>query len=160
MTPVNHWQDNPAHPVDDWKYEVANDQTRLGHIAWIDARTDQPGSDHKPHPASRTFRRQAVRIRATDRAGNVAYIHREENRPMRCTLANGISAAFFYAGIIADEMACRFLFDDCETADHCLAIVRRYGSLDYDYRHVDAPPASTRPDQRPASPALFARLTT
>lgn len=140
MTPPNHWQDNPAHPVEDWKYEVANDHTRLGYTAWIDARTDAPGTDDEPTLTSPASRRQAVRIRATDKAGNVAYIHRKSAGPMRCTLANGVSAAFSYAGITADEMACRFLFDDCETAEQCLAIVRRYGSLDYGYTHVEPPP--------------------
>src|SRR3546814_19608598 len=68
--------------------------------------------------------------------------------PIRCTLANGVSAALFYAGITVDEMTCRFALDDCETADQALAIVRRYGSLDYGYCHAGPPPGW---DSSPAS---------
>src|SRR3546814_18914718 len=49
-------------------------------------------------------------------------------------------------------MTCRFALDDCETADQALAIVRRYGSLDYGYCHAGPPPGW---DRSPAStPAL------
>src|SRR3546814_2051214 len=54
--------------------------------------------------------------------------------------------------ITVDEMTCRFALDDCETADQALAIVRRYGSLDYGYCHAGPPPGW---DSSPAStPAL------
>src|SRR3546814_1500494 len=50
------------------------------------------------------------------------------------------------------EITCRFALDDCETADQALAIVRRYGSLDYGYCHAGPPPGW---DSSPAStPAL------
>lgn len=32
------WAGDPAHPADDWKAEVANDDTRLGYLDWIKAR--------------------------------------------------------------------------------------------------------------------------
>src|SRR3546814_9399351 len=69
-----------------------------------------------------------------------------------CSSDLGVSAALFYAGITVDEMTCRFALDDCETADQALAIVRRYGSLDYGYCHAGPPPGW---DSSPAStPAL------
>jgi len=30
-----HWDEDPCWPVEDWKYEVANDDTRLGYHAWV-----------------------------------------------------------------------------------------------------------------------------
>lgn len=40
------WGEHPAHPLDLWKYEVANDDTRLGYWAWVEVRatTMRPGS--------------------------------------------------------------------------------------------------------------------
>lgn len=29
------WGEHPQHPVEDWKYAVANDDTRLGYWAWV-----------------------------------------------------------------------------------------------------------------------------
>lgn len=158
MTRRDPWVDDPAHPVDDWKTEIANDDTRLGYLEWIDARAENDASDSGSiRPAVRTMR-EAVRIRATDRMGNVAYIHREANRPMRCTLANGVSAALFYAGIRVDEATCRFALDDCATADQALAIVRRYGSLDYGYCHAGPPPGLDTAHAIPAALVLLSGL--
>ncbi|WOF45074.1 hypothetical protein KNJ79_09470 [Sphingopyxis indica] len=140
MSRPSHWDDNPDHPVDDWKTEVANDDTRLGYLDWVEARSEMLASEDSARTAEVSPRRDAVRIRATDRLGNIAYIHRETNRPMRCTLASGVSAALFYAGITTDEMMCCFALDDCETADQALAVLRRYGSLDYGYCHAGPPP--------------------
>ena len=39
--PADHWADNPAHPVRNWKYEVENDDTRLGYLAWVKARAEE-----------------------------------------------------------------------------------------------------------------------
>lgn len=30
----SHWDEHEDYPVSDWKYEVANDETRLGYEAW------------------------------------------------------------------------------------------------------------------------------
>lgn len=38
------WSDHPHHPVSDWKTEVANDETRLGYLAWIAARQSSAGA--------------------------------------------------------------------------------------------------------------------
>lgn len=38
--PVGPWQDHPVYPVADWKYEVANDDTRLGYAEWVDHRIE------------------------------------------------------------------------------------------------------------------------
>lgn len=140
MSRRSHWDDNPKHPAGDWKTEVANDDTRLGYLDWVEARSEMLAYEDSPGTVEASLRRDAVRIRATDRLGNIAYIHREANGPMRCTLANGVTAALFYAGITTDEMTCRFALDDCETADQALAIVRRYGSLDYGYCQAGPPP--------------------
>ncbi|PZU66754.1 hypothetical protein [Sphingobium sp.] len=152
MSRPSHWDDNADYPVDDWRTEVANGDTRLGYLDWIEARSEMLAPEDSPVRAEVAPRRDAVRIRATDRLGNIAYIHREANRPMRCTLATGVSAALFYAGITVDEMTCRFALDDCETADKALAIVRRYGSLDYGYCHAGPPPGW---DSSPATPSAL-----
>lgn len=33
--PASHWDVNPDHPLEDWKYEIANDDTRLGYSDWV-----------------------------------------------------------------------------------------------------------------------------
>lgn len=35
---LGHWDDHPDHTAADWKYEVANDDTRLGYPQWVAAR--------------------------------------------------------------------------------------------------------------------------
>lgn len=75
----------------------------------------------------------AIRIKATDRLGTIAYVHRSEDGAFRCTLPNGIPASFSYAGIQPDEMACRFALDDCTTGEEALGIMRQYGSASYAY---------------------------
>lgn len=87
----------------------------------------------------------AIRIKATDRHGNVAYIHRDSDRGFQCTLASGLPASFFYAGIHPDEMACRFALDSCTTTQQALDIVRRHGSATYIYEVLDAPIPSNEP---------------
>lgn len=36
-----YWAEHPNHPIAGWKYEVANDDTRLGYQQWIAAREDE-----------------------------------------------------------------------------------------------------------------------
>ncbi len=31
---MNQWDEVPGYPSRDWKYEVANDDTRLGYLDW------------------------------------------------------------------------------------------------------------------------------
>lgn len=31
----DHWESHPAFPVEDWKYEVENNDTRLGYKEWL-----------------------------------------------------------------------------------------------------------------------------
>lgn len=38
MTRADPWADDPDHPVADWKTEVANDDTRLGYLDWVESR--------------------------------------------------------------------------------------------------------------------------
>lgn len=33
-----YWGEHPDHDVDSWKYEIANNDTRLGYWDWVDAR--------------------------------------------------------------------------------------------------------------------------
>src|SRR3546814_1737565 len=40
MSRRSHWDDNPDHPVYDWKIEVTNDDTRLGYLDWVEARSE------------------------------------------------------------------------------------------------------------------------
>src|SRR3546814_13878175 len=41
MSRRSHWDDNPDHPVYDWKIEVTNDDTRLGYLDWVEARSER-----------------------------------------------------------------------------------------------------------------------
>lgn len=34
----NFWDEYPDYPLEDWKYEVANNDTRLGYWEWIEAK--------------------------------------------------------------------------------------------------------------------------
>lgn len=40
-TPNDYWANDPEHPVGDWKYEVENNDTRLGYWEWVQARKDE-----------------------------------------------------------------------------------------------------------------------
>lgn len=35
------WEENPAHPVSDWQYEVENGDTRLGYWEWVVCQLEQ-----------------------------------------------------------------------------------------------------------------------
>lgn len=35
---MSYWTEIPGHPVEDWKNEVANDDTLLGYHEWVRAR--------------------------------------------------------------------------------------------------------------------------
>lgn len=48
----SHWDNDPEHPVEDWRYEVANDDTRLGYQEWIAHRKADAGED-KPAACAR-----------------------------------------------------------------------------------------------------------
>jgi hypothetical protein len=41
------WGEHPRHPVDHWKYEVINGDTRLGYWAWVAAREENGTPDLK-----------------------------------------------------------------------------------------------------------------
>ena len=32
---MNQWDNHPDFPVEDWRYEVANDDTRVGYLEWV-----------------------------------------------------------------------------------------------------------------------------
>jgi hypothetical protein len=34
---ISYWEDDPGFPSDDWKFEVANGDTRLGYCEWVGA---------------------------------------------------------------------------------------------------------------------------
>jgi len=34
MNRASHWDENPNYPVADWKWEVANDETRQSYAEW------------------------------------------------------------------------------------------------------------------------------
>lgn len=38
--PDDYWADDPRAPLEDWRFEVANDDTRLGYHAWRDVRVE------------------------------------------------------------------------------------------------------------------------
>ena len=68
-----------------------------------------------------------MRIRATDKLGNVAYVYARGGE-WRCALANGTAAAFSYAGLGYDEMIVKFALEDCTDSDAALAVCRSYGN--------------------------------
>jgi len=37
---IPHWEDDPDFPAEDWKYEVANGDTRLGYGEWVEHQRD------------------------------------------------------------------------------------------------------------------------
>ncbi|MGA3118397.1 MAG: hypothetical protein ABSF90_28720 [Syntrophobacteraceae bacterium] len=37
---ISHWEDDPEFPAEDWKYEVANGDTRLGYPEWVEHQRD------------------------------------------------------------------------------------------------------------------------
>ena len=39
-----HWESHPDYAIEDWRYEIANDDTRLGYWEWVAAGID--GSDN------------------------------------------------------------------------------------------------------------------
>jgi hypothetical protein len=41
----SHWEVHPDHPVEDWKDEVANDDTRLGYQEWVENRLEWSAQD-------------------------------------------------------------------------------------------------------------------
>ncbi|MBS7671450.1 hypothetical protein [Croceicoccus gelatinilyticus] len=40
----SHWDVDPEYPLDDWKAEVANDDTRLGYHAWVENQREVHGT--------------------------------------------------------------------------------------------------------------------
>lgn len=42
---ISHWDSQPGHPIGDWRYEVANDDTRLGYLEWIAHRREADRHD-------------------------------------------------------------------------------------------------------------------
>jgi hypothetical protein len=37
---ISHWEDDPEFSSEDWKYEVANEDTRLGYREWVEHQRD------------------------------------------------------------------------------------------------------------------------
>lgn len=35
------WDSHPDYPVEDWQWEVSNDDTRLGYWGWVKSQMDQ-----------------------------------------------------------------------------------------------------------------------
>jgi len=36
----NNWIEHPDHPLDDWRYEVASDYTRLSYGEWVEQQAE------------------------------------------------------------------------------------------------------------------------
>jgi hypothetical protein len=43
---IPHWEDDPDFPSEDWKYEVANGDTRLGYHQWVEHQRE--AKKHEP----------------------------------------------------------------------------------------------------------------
>jgi hypothetical protein len=78
---------------------------------------------------------KSARIKATDTLSNVAYVF-HDGRVWRCSLASGMNASMWYAGLGDDVVAVRFALDDCLTASQVLETVRNLGSPRYQYELV------------------------
>jgi len=50
MSDYGHWDSDPRFPVEDWKAEVANDETRTGYWAWVEHKIDLGDPDPEPGP--------------------------------------------------------------------------------------------------------------
>lgn len=44
---MDAWSDDPDYPISDWKYEVQNDDTRLGYLAWIERQRERDAAEDK-----------------------------------------------------------------------------------------------------------------
>lgn len=40
-----HWGAHPEHPVEDWRFEVANDDTRLGYWPWVAQKIEESSGE-------------------------------------------------------------------------------------------------------------------
>lgn len=40
-----HWGVHPDYPVEDWKYEVQNDDTRQSYWEWVQSRVDEAAEE-------------------------------------------------------------------------------------------------------------------
>ena len=38
--PASHWDNHPDFPVEDWKAEVSNDDTRQSYIEWVNCQLE------------------------------------------------------------------------------------------------------------------------
>lgn len=38
---MGYWDSDPDYPLSDWKYEVANDDTRMGYHEWVAAKKEE-----------------------------------------------------------------------------------------------------------------------
>ena len=85
-----------------------------------------------------------IRIKHTDRLGNVAYIVRQTDGQISCVLANGTPVALSYAGVAGDQMFMRFMLQDARDGDDMVRLLelgqlgRARGSI---YEWVNRPPA-------------------
>jgi len=80
--------------------------------------------------------RGRIRIKCTDELhrNNVSYVV-IRNRTVYCTLANGIPASLWYAGIRGDLMAAQFELEDATSAQDAVRVMEKYGKR-YSYQAV------------------------
>lgn len=39
--PDNYWEEDETYPSEDWKFEVANNDTRLGYHEWVEKKKEE-----------------------------------------------------------------------------------------------------------------------
>ena len=62
-----HWQgDHPYYVLDDWKYEVANGDTRLGYWEWVASQAEQDERIEKDRQDQDAFDRARAKILGID----------------------------------------------------------------------------------------------
>jgi hypothetical protein len=82
----SHWEDDDRFPVSDWRYEVANDDTRLGYQEWVEHQreAESPSSYTNPTPVSLATDRIAAALKAA-RSELPATVH-YDTAVSRCAL--------------------------------------------------------------------------
>ena len=80
-----------------------------------------------------------VRIKCTDKLGNVAYIHRFNDGAVTCMLANSIPAALSYAGVLGDEVAFKAQISDIEDGQAIVDLLNLCKPRGQTYEWVNKP---------------------
>jgi len=76
----SHWDEVPGHPVEDWRMEVINDDTRLGYVEWVKAReSDAELEEESPQDSSTPIVKHRVEFWYTEKFfGHIDFDNEED----------------------------------------------------------------------------------